>query len=162
MLKLTTLLAIWGAALSTILALVKLIPEWPVLSVWPSSTPGADLATTIEVRVFNPAKRPLFIEGSFQLPLRASKFRIIDNRPLELREHITRAFEDQMGYTRKGQPRLYVAAEDWAILSVSGIEAGTSRTIVFWWHRNWLLRWVRFPAIVRVSSDLAEMLNRGR
>ncbi len=29
-------LAIWGAGLSTILALAKIIPEWPVVSVAPA------------------------------------------------------------------------------------------------------------------------------
>jgi hypothetical protein len=46
-----------------------------------------------------------------------------------------------------------------ACLSVSGMDEGTERLIVLWWHRNWLIPlWL--PVFVRVSASLAFVVNR--
>jgi hypothetical protein len=151
--------AVYGAVLSTVLALVKLIPEWPMVIVGPVEIRGADQAATVSVRIIYPAKRPLFIQGSIQLPPWKKRFHIIAERPLDLRETIVRNYEERQGYHRPGRLRLHVPPAETMLLTVSGIGAGQTRWIVFWWHRNWLLRWLLLPASVRVSPALAAVMN---
>jgi len=148
-------IAIYGAGLSTVLALVKLIPEWPIITLVPAAIPDVD----VSLQIINPAKRPLFIDGSTQFPRHKPRFRIFEQRSLDTREEIARAFEERMGHRPPG-PRVFVPAEGTALLTVRGIEYEEERLIVFWWHRNWLFRHLRLPAIVRVSSNLVSIINR--
>jgi hypothetical protein len=153
------LLAIWGAGLSTILALAKIIPEWPVVSVAPAQRPD-DTPSSVTLVVFNPARRPLFIEGNWQFPRDLPMLRIFEQRALEGHREAARAIDERKhGFTMR-LPRVFVPAQGTAYLTVSEVTEGTDRTIILRWHRNWLCRWLRFPVPVRVSSDLAAMMNR--
>jgi hypothetical protein len=91
MVKTALYIAIYGAGLSTVLALVKLIPEWPIITLVPPAIPDAD----VSLQIINPAKRPLFIEGSTQFPRHKPRLRIIEQRSLDRREEIARAFEER-------------------------------------------------------------------
>jgi hypothetical protein len=147
--------AIYGACLSTILALAKIIPEWPVVTLVPPDSPDAP---GVSLSVVNPAKRSLFIEGNWQFPQAAPAFHLRERRTLNRREEITRAYEERMGPPQI-TPRLFVPAQGEAFLSVTGMDEEAERLIVLWWHRNWLVP-LRLPVFVRVSSSLASVVNR--
>jgi hypothetical protein len=148
-------LAFYGAVLSTLLAAAKIIPEWPVITLdraIPDPDPGV-----IHVRIPNPTKRALFVEGNTQF--RANPLRIAVEQPLNRRADIQTAYEEHLK-ARRVIPRLCVPAEAVGLLRVSGIEeVKPARLIVLWWHRSWLLRW-KLPAWVWVSDPLALMVNR--
>ena len=59
----TLFLGIWGAGVSTILALAKIIPEWPIVSIAPAVNPE-DTPPSVTLIVFNPARRPLSSKGT--------------------------------------------------------------------------------------------------
>jgi hypothetical protein len=148
--------AIYGAVLSTILALAKIIPEWPVVTLVPADRPDDD-SPGVSLSVFNPAKRSLFIEGNKQFPGSAPAFHLRERRILNRREEITRAYVERLEPPRL-TPRLFVPARGEAFLSVSGMDEA-KRLIVLWRHRNWLVP-LRLPVFVRVSSSLASVVNR--
>jgi hypothetical protein len=35
----------------------------------------------------------------------------------------------------------------------------TDQMIILWWHRSWPFRWLKFPVTMRVSSEIAGILN---
>lgn len=151
----TGFLAVYGAALSTILALAKIIPEWPHIT-FARHEPEAE--GVLLLRVTNPAKRALFIEGNTQFPQSAPPFGLADHQPLNRRADIVAAFEHHMDYPRV-TPRLCVPAGGEGFIRVSKIEGDDERLIVFWWHRSWLLK-LKLPMWVRVSERLVSLVNR--
>jgi hypothetical protein len=148
--------AIYGAGLSTILALAKIIPEWPVVTLVPVDRPD-DYFPAVSLSVFNPAKRSLFIEGNRQFPRSAPAFHLRERRILNRREEVTRVYEERLEPPRL-TPRLFVPAQGEAFLNVSGMDEA-KRLIVLWWHRNWLIP-LRLPVFVLVSASLASVVNR--
>ena len=148
--------AIYGVGLSTILALAKIIPEWPVVTLVLAGGPD-DHSPGVSLSVFNPAKRSLFIEGNKQFPRPAPAFHLRERRTLNRREEITRAFDEHLQPPRL-TPRLFVPAQGEAFLNVSGMDE-TKRLIVLWWHRNSLIP-LRLPVFVWVSSSVASVVNR--
>jgi len=149
---------IWGAVVSTVLALAKLIPAWPVVTVVPQERPG-DHPLMVGLSVFNPSKRSLIIDGNRQFPRSARPYRFHERRGRNTRADLVLAFRQNLGPPHL-EPRLFVPAQGEAILDVSGIEeAPEGRLIVLWWHRNWLIR-RRLPAWVRVSAELASAVDR--
>jgi hypothetical protein len=120
----TLFLGIWGAGVSTILALAKIIPEWPIVSIAPAVNPE-DTPPSVTLIVFNPARRPLFIEGNRQFIWqdwwlrRASRnLRIFEQRPLEVQREVARAIDERKyGFTEE-LPRVFIPAGETAYLRV--------------------------------------------
>ena len=152
--------AIYGAGLSTVLALSRLNAKRPVICLARAQKPGDD-PPSARLQIVNHAKRPLFIDGSRQIRVRGprKKFGIVEQQPLYQQETIARAYAERRG-DRSRYPRLYVPAEGEAFLSVSGIEDGSARLVIIWWHRNWLFHRLRLPEPVWVTSDLVSQANR--
>jgi len=151
------LVAIYGALLSTALALAKIIPEWPIVTLT-ASREWPDLGSpSVTISVFNPARRALFIEGNKQFPRTKAPFRITEQRELNRDEEIVQAFEE-LEKPPSLRPRLYVPAQGTAFLTVS-IADDDKRLVLLWWHRNWLVP-LCLPAFVRVSSAAASLVNR--
>jgi hypothetical protein len=65
-----TIAAVWGAGLSTFLALSRLIPEWPLVTLKPGGPPADFNPAWIRIRVMNPSKRFLLITKTSQIPLK--------------------------------------------------------------------------------------------
>jgi hypothetical protein len=148
-------LAFYAAVLSTVLALAKLLPEKPIVVLEPVG--GSD-PPDVRLLVFNPSRRPLFIEGCTQRRRAGSHddFGIVEERPLYQQEQIAREFLDRLRSDR--YPRIYVPPEKTAALRVSKITDGADRVVVIWWHRNWWpLSFLKLPTCVRVTAELARM-----
>jgi hypothetical protein len=123
-----------------------------------ATSPGA----YVRLRVINPSKRAMFIDGCSQISLSSvrDRFSIIADQPLNQREEIAHAFEIRLRGKDKRYVKLYVPPESTGLLRVSRIHDGSARLLIIWWHRNWaLLPYVKVPAFVRVTSRLAAQIN---
>jgi len=155
-----TFAAAWGAGLSTFLALSRLIPEWPLVTLEPGGPPGEFEPAWIRIRVMNPAKRFLIITEMSQISLKHSS-----NQVQFFHERDVRKPEDKVLEAIKFAQRafgkdllVYVPGEGNAFIRIAAITAGTNQILLFWWHRNWLLGF-SLPICVRVSSHLARQIN---
>jgi hypothetical protein len=150
--------ALYAAALSTALALMKLIPEWPVVSVVPQERRG-DYPLMVGLSVFNPSRRSLIIDGNWQFPRGVRPYRLSERRDRYAREDIVLAIQQNLGAPHL-EPRVYVSGPGEVVLDVTGIEDGPNRKrwVVLWWHRNWLIP-LRLPVWVPVSADLASVVD---
>ena len=156
----TLLVAIYGAALSTVLAVAKLFSSWPVVALAPGARLDADRSAVLQVT--NPAKRPLFICDLTQRPRDKPGFRIFE-RPSEgpnaSRQEIVLNYEQQLP---KAPPlRVYVPPGEMVSLVVRGIEPSMERWVTLWWTRG-LVRRLLPTVPVRISAELAAMANQKR
>jgi hypothetical protein len=72
-------IAIYAVTLSTVLAAAK-VAEWALISL--ERADPDDSSGVVHLRVINPAKRTLVIEGNRQFPRSAPPLRIADQTPL--------------------------------------------------------------------------------
>jgi hypothetical protein len=144
-----------------VLFLGRALPDAPIITLEPAD--NASTPAYVRLRVINPSKRAMFIDGCSQIPFSSARnrFSIIVDQPLnQRREEIAHAFEIKSRGKNKRHLKLYVAADSTGLLRVGGICDGSAWLLIIWWHRNWaLLPFVRVPAFVRVTSKLAAQIN---
>jgi hypothetical protein len=164
-----TVAAVWGAGLSSLLALSKLVPKFPLVFL---TAPERDEIETAMLSVRNLSTRTLFIAGNWQFS--CPTLDLIEEYPLDRNDEIARAFAEHDGQhqrrpalrignrtwvIRGSTPHLYVPPERTALVRVSGVKEGSERLIVLWCYRNWLIPlWL--PICVRIPSELTELVTR--
>ena len=155
-----TIAALWGAVLSTALALLKLVPEHSIVVIAPAR--ASAVPPYVLVHLVNPSRQPLFIVGYRQIRLSGphQDYGVIRNSPLSAHEDIARAFAARSRGARQFFPMIHVPPEGTATLRVSRIAENSGRVIVLFWHRNWWpLSFVKLWSCIRVTYDLADQIN---
>lgn len=143
--------ALWGAGLSTFLALASLLPSRPRFHVEPGEPPGIDLL----IRVVNPAKRMCFVRELWRVQLGGP------DRSLGV--YTVKTPSAEVGVP--GSLWISIESEDETRVVVNCIDGRTGFEncwlIVFGWQGPWLLPvWVPVPVLV--STARARRLNAAR
>ena len=142
--------AIWGAGLSTFLALTKLLPSKPMFHLEPGDPPSSDLT----LRIMNPGKRMLIVRERFRWRIAGA-------------EDVLGIFTERSRLDQMGVPGTLVVAvpsEGETLVSINclsrrvGAEADSQWLLVFAWSAGWLLP-LSIPALVYVSSKRARELD---
>jgi hypothetical protein len=160
-----TFAAVWGAGLSTLLALSSI--EWPVVSFEPGLPPTTlDPRVWVRVRIMNPSKRSLVIAGNCkgQVSLRHGSGRIRFFHEPDLGSNNDEAAIQNIKFAQHSYDKellLYVSGEKSAVVRIAEIAADGFYILVFWWHRNWLLGF-KLPLFIRISARLAREINGAR
>ena len=154
--SLSTAAALWGAGLSTLLAVLSIVPSKPKFHVEPSSLSGEDLT----VRIVNPAKRMRFVRVLWCFPFPGSEKTL----PIYTDEILKESPLYDVGRRRP----LWIAlkSESEAMVRMNWImkypESLKNRwLVVFGWQGSWIVPlWVPVP--VFISTKRAERLNAAR
>jgi hypothetical protein len=156
-----TFAAVWGAGLSTLLALSRI--EWPLVSFEPGRPPtNLDSRVWVRVRIINSSKRSLVVVGisQFQRWRRSERIKLF--REPDVGSNNTEAATIQeikfSQHSYDNTLPLYVSGEKSVVVRIAEITGDASHFLVFWWHRNGLLGF-RLPLFVRVSAHLARQIN---
>jgi hypothetical protein len=157
----TLLVAMYGALLSTGLAVARLFASWPVVALAPGARLDVDQSAVLQVT--NPAKRPLFIRDLTQWPRDKPGFRVFERPPESLNaKRDEMALNYQQTQYEVGPLRVFVPPGGTVSLVVHGIDPGMERLIVLWWTRGGLIRWLWPTVPVRISVEFAAMANQKR
>jgi hypothetical protein len=155
-----TFAAVWGAGLSTLLALSRI--EWPLVSFEPGSPLGRfDAPAWVRIRIMNPSKRSLVVVGMGQVRLRRGSGRIEFFHERDVGSNNDEAGIQDIKFAQRSydkELRLYVPGEKSAVVRIVTSMADGCHILVFWWHRNWLLGRC-LPLFVRVSARRARQIN---
>jgi hypothetical protein len=154
-----TFAAVWGAGLSSFLALTRLLPEWPLVTVEPGSQPLEFNPAWVRIRIMNPSKRSLVVVKMDQFSLRRGGGHIEFFRESDTRNEDAAAQEIKFAQRSSGKELLVrVPGENSVVVRIAAISADSSHLLVFWWHRHWLLGF-NLPLCVTVSACLAKQIN---
>jgi hypothetical protein len=155
-----TFAAVWGAGLSTLLALSRI--EWPLVSFEPGRPPtNLDSRVWVRVRIINPSQRSLVVVGISQFQRWHRRELIKLFREPEANSNNTEPTIQEIKFSQYSYGNtlpLYVSGEKSVVVRIAEITGDASHFLVFWWHRNWLLGF-RLPLFVRVSAHLARQIN---
>jgi hypothetical protein len=141
--------AIWGAGLSTLIVLTKLLPSRPVFLVEPGDAPVSDLT----IRIINPAKSMRIVRERFRVKLWG-------------RGTVIGVYSRKSRMMDAGVPgTLVLAVKGESETSVS-VNCATERDqqgsggwlICFTWRGSWLIP-LGIPAFVLVSTKRAALFN---
>jgi hypothetical protein len=154
-----TVTAVWGAGLSTLLALQKLVPERPILALGPAR--GSARPPYVLLQLTNPSQQPLFIVGCRQIRLSGPRqdYGVILDAPLSLHEDIARVIDAKARGGPGAFPLIHVPPQGTVTLRISRITEHSGRVIVLLWHRNWWPLSFKMWSMMRVTSALAEQIN---
>lgn len=143
--------AIWGAGLSTLLALGALLPSRPRFEIEPGEPPSSDLT----LRISNPSTRHRLVRDVWRANLAGS------SHSLGLYTRQTRLIDAGIA----GSLNLLVRSGEEKVVQINCVEdrAGSCGRwlILFIWRGNWLLP-VGFPVLVYVSTRRAAKLNSAK
>jgi hypothetical protein len=157
----TLLVAMYGAALSTVLAVARLFASWPVVVLAPGARLDVDRSAVLQVT--NPARRPLFIRDLTQRPRDKPGFGVFERPPESLNAQLEEiALNYEQTQHEVGRLQVFVPPGETASLVVRGIEPDMERLVVLWWTRGGLIRWLLPTAPVRISAELAALANQKR
>jgi hypothetical protein len=144
--------ALWGAALSTLLAIGGILSYRPRFHVEPSNQGGVDLT----VRIVNPSKRMRFVKELWRFPPFGTPRRalgVYTDRTLE------------MGVAGEpGSLWLAIKGEDAVTVMVNCLvnpkTVGNARwLVIFGWQGSWVVSWFWLPIPVFLSTSRANRLN---
>jgi hypothetical protein len=158
-----TLAAIWGAGLSTFLALSSLLPEWPLVTLEPGAPPRDFAPAWVRIRIINPSKKSLVVVRMSQISLRRSSEHLQFFRERDLKINTDEAVVQEIKFAQRAFDKellAYVPGEKSAVVRIAAIIADGTHVLVFWWHRNWLLGF-NLPLCIRVSARVVRQINGG-
>lgn len=155
-----TVAALWGAGLSTLLAITRL-PDPPILRLEPGSATASE-PRWLTLRVINDSKRALLVNGYWRIPLRprGSMLRVFPSgrdSPDEWRRFSEREAQDRSW--RQANPRFHLLGDTDHVLRIGPIEDKCLWIVVVWWHRNYALS---LPAFVTVTRRIADTIDESR
>jgi hypothetical protein len=154
-----TIAAVWGAGLSTFLALSRLLPEWPLVTLESGSPPRNFHPAWVRIRIMNWSKRSLVIVKMDQFSLGRGGGRIEFFHELDIRNEGAAAQEIKFAQRSFDTELLVrISGENSVVVRIAAISADNSHLLVFWWHRHWFLGF-SLPLCVRVSARLARQIN---
>jgi hypothetical protein len=141
--------AIWGAALSTLIVLVRLLPSRPMFFLEPGDRPSSDLT----VHVINPAKSMRLVRERWRWKLTGSGSVI--------GVYTRQSRVDDAGVS--GTLILAIKGESETVVMINCLnehdQNGVGRWLLcFTWRGSWLVP-IGFPAFVYVSTKRAAQLN---
>ena len=127
-----TIAAVWGASLSTFLALSRLVPEWPLVTIEPGSPPRDFDPAWVRIRIMNPSKRSLVVVSMGQISLRRSGERIEFFHERHTTKEDVAAQEIKFAQRSFGRELLvYVPGEKSTVVRIAAITANVSHLLVF-------------------------------
>jgi hypothetical protein len=150
----TSAAAVWGAVLSTVLAVLSIVPPWPKFHVEPKSFGGEDLT----IRIVNPAKRMRFVRLCRCVPLNREK--------KTLAIYTDEMLKESPLYDGGRRRPLWIAlkSESEAMVrmtwTMKDSESSKDRwLVIFGWQGAWIVPWIWVPVFVYVSTARAKRLN---
>ena len=147
-----TAAAIWGAALSTVLAWSRFLPRPKiVLAPWPAERPQP---SQLEMRVVNSSSWPIEIYRVRRLRLSGKPIEFVANTDPEM------PLSNWFDWDESGELYLYVPPHSRGSIFMRGLDRDTRSLLVFMWHSGPVLP-VRNPLLVYVSGRHAERISRG-
>jgi hypothetical protein len=147
----TSVAALWGAVLSTVLAVLSIVPPWPKFHVEPKSLAGDDLT----VRIVNPAKRMRFVRVLWCFPSEKT-LPIYTDEMLK----VSPLYKDR----RRGPLWIALKSESEAMVRMTWTMKDSESSqdwwlVIFGWQGAWIVPWIWMPVFVYVSTARAKRLN---
>lgn len=139
--------AVWGACLSTVLALSRLLIPRPVFHIEPAQKPAGDLL----LRIVNPGRKMVLVRRGWSVRLgsKDSEVRTLIYGPGTAENDVPPTV---LAIPSEGEERLLV--------EFFGVRP--SVLTVFWWRRSWLFSAIAVPVPVVLSKARADRLKSTR
>jgi hypothetical protein len=144
-------LAIWGAALSTVLAWSRFLPRPKIiLAPWPAERPQS---SQLEMRVINSSSWPIEIFRVRRVRLSGKPIEFVPNTDPEI------PLSNWFDWDESGEIYLYVPPHSRGSIFIRGLDRNSRSLLIFGWHSGPVLP-VRNPLWVFVSGRHAERVSR--
>ena len=144
-------LAIWGAALSTVLAWSRFLPRPKIiLAPWPAERPQP---SQLEMRVVNSSSWPIEIYRVKRVCLSGKPIEFVANTDPEM------PLSNWFDWDESGELYLYVPPHGRGSIFMRGLDSDSRSLLIFMWHSGPILP-VRNPLWVYVSGRHAERVSR--
>jgi hypothetical protein len=146
-----TAAAIWGAALSTVLAWSRFLPRPKIiLAPWPAERPQS---SQLEMRVVNSSSWPIEIYRVRRMRLSGKAVEFVANTDPEM------PLSNWFDWEESGELYLYVPPHSRGSIFMRGLDRDSRSLLVFMWHCGPFLP-ARNPLWVYVSGRHAERVSR--
>lgn len=143
---------LWGAGLSTLLAVLGLMAGRPICTFSPTN---AGDNRNVRLRIDNPSKRPMQIsriKSSNKLNIKCFKDGNLVTKRDAIESHIT----EQINF---GTFEVFIPGESHAHIWLGNLDSTSRGWLVLRWHRHgWL---PRLPLVVRIDGERLLQINRG-